>query len=99
MHSLNSDSHNVERKGIEGTPFQLIRYQNKHHLAWGEYALTNRCDTEEEAIRLLETDVWNIIGIYTISILDMRKKIEETYGTQISKIVDLMNDQTDEQGE
>lgn len=90
MHSLKSDSQTVERKGIEGTPFQLIKYEEKFHISWNEYALTNRYESEEEALELLKTDIWNIVGVYVVSIIDMRQKIEAVYGTtDLSKIVEI----------
>ena len=87
-------------KGIKGTPFQLIEYEGKFHIAWTEYALTMRMNTEEEALELLETDVWNIMGVYAISIMEQRRKLKEIMGTDsLIEIVEKVQKQQEQQAE
>lgn len=71
----------VEREQIEGTPFQMVKlevegYGTNYHIGWGEYALTHGKQTKEEALSLLETDKWNIMGVYAVSIINMTLRLK-----------------------
>lgn len=56
-------------KPIPKTPFTLMERENQYHIMWGEYMLTQLFETEEEALNYLESNTWDIIGVFCISIL------------------------------
>lgn len=50
-----------EKTDIEGTPFRLIKNENKYFIAFGLHAITAKYETAEEALGTLETDKWIIL--------------------------------------
>lgn len=59
-HNTNS-SKLIEREQLEGTPFNLIKQEEKYFITIGNYQLTPQYDTEQEAIDDIQFNQWNII--------------------------------------
>lgn len=65
-HSSNS-SELVQKKAIDGTPFDMVRIMHdetdkvRHFVAMGRYRITPDFETQEEALKHLETESWNIV--------------------------------------
>lgn len=64
----------VESEPIEGTPFRAMRYSEEWFLVWGEYKISKSVESAEAAKTLLETELWNIIAVYTVCVLEQYKK-------------------------
>ena len=65
----------MEREDIPGTPFQAIKKDGLWFMTWGQYLLTKPSETKEELLELLESDTWNIIGVFVISVMKQNAKI------------------------
>lgn len=65
-HNPNS-SKLIEREQLDGTPFNLIKQENKYFITIGNYQLTPQYNTEEEAIQDIQYNQWNII----ITLIDL----------------------------
>jgi len=78
----------VDREAIEGTPFHTVEYEGKFYIVWGEYVLTQPMETREEAIKLLEKDKWNVIGVYVVSIVNMTNRLIGS-ANDLAKIVEM----------
>jgi len=78
-HNKKSDSL-IERKQIEGTPFTMIKQENRYFLVMGDHRLTEPNPSEEETLNLLEKEYWRLlITIIAIVIEKIKEKdkIEE----------------------
>lgn len=75
-HKQNS-SDLIERYEIEGTPFTLIKQEGKYFLTMGNYKITTPTDTEEETLKKLVTEQYNIILDMTTIVFDTIMKIRE----------------------
>lgn len=91
----NSDSSSlIEREAIANTPFTLIKKEEQGwFISWGNYKLTENQPTKEEAASLLDSNLWDIIAVYTIAVVtqmetvreqEMKKRIEK-YNTPENK--------------
>lgn len=66
-HSLKLNTQKQESKAIDGTPFAMVREMQEDgvkHLYFaglGRFKLTPKFETEEEVIKYMETEKWNLI--------------------------------------
>lgn len=51
----------IERKAIEGTPFVIIKKEEKYFLTFGKYQISDALDSEHEIMEYLLDNSWNII--------------------------------------
>lgn len=51
----------VKTKSIPNTPFHVVKMDDKYFLAVNKYRVTELKDSEEEAIKCIETEQWNLI--------------------------------------
>lgn len=51
----------IEREQIEGTPFTLIKQDEKYFLTLGNYMVTPKCNTQTEAFEYIGENQWNIV--------------------------------------
>lgn len=75
----------IERKKIKGTPFTVIKQNDKWFLAMGDSRLTEPTNTEEETIEKLETNKWLLLTHMIITVID-RMATETAILTKQDKI-------------
>lgn len=81
LYSLNKTdkkTYLTERKQIAGTPFTMIRQEDKWFIVMGDYRMTEPTETEDEQIRKLEDEKWWIITCMVSIIIKIQKQLEET---------------------
>jgi len=69
----------VKFEKIEGTPFTAVMEKDVWFLTWGEYKLTEDYLTLEDCKEVLETNSWDVLGRFVISVINAyeRRKIQE----------------------
>ena len=74
----NSNSTSLfERERVDRTPFEMITTEEGSMLTWGKFKITQFTKTKEECLELLKTNVWEIIAVYTMSVIERHKEIEK----------------------
>lgn len=66
----------IEILDIPGTPFKAIKDENQNawFIVWGPYKISRNQDTYNECLKHLETNLWDVIGTYTIAIMQEYEK-------------------------
>ena len=73
----NSNSTSLfEREAVDGTPFEIITTEKGSMLTWGKFQITEFTETKEECLKLLKTDIWKIIAVYTLSVIERQKEMD-----------------------
>jgi len=72
----------VEVIEIPGTPFNAVKKDELWFVAWKNYKLCPDQDTYKACLEELETNMWKVVGSYTVAILQeyersMRNEINE----------------------
>lgn len=81
-HTSSEDQNNsasselIERIPMEGTPFTAIRKEDIWFLSWGNYRLSEERGSLKEIEVFLNTNMWDIIAVYTISVMAEMKRQE-----------------------
>lgn len=76
----------INRKQLEGTPFQLITQQGKTFVVIGINKITPDFDTEQEAMNYIDENHWNITGtIVTIIVEAILAKRTKEMGEAIDR--------------
>lgn len=71
----NSNSELIKRTEVENTPFTVITIENESFVTLGKYRLTEKFETEKEAIESASKITWdNIMQVITIMILNIEKE-------------------------
>lgn len=83
----NNPSTLVERNPIINTPFHTVKENEKWFIVIGRYKLTDAVDTEEEALKELETKKWLILvnTICAINHADLERNLRENEVTKKTK--------------
>lgn len=79
----NSDSL-IEREKIKGTPFEAIKQNNVWFLTWGNYRLSPTMETLGQAEDYLTTNLWDVIAVYTLSVIQQVEKVKEEQAKQVN---------------
>lgn len=78
----NNNSTLIDYKEIEGTPFTMVRKEDKYFLIMGDYRMTEPTNTEEETMEKIEKEKWLLIFhiaatvIEKMSIIKIRQLLE-----------------------
>lgn len=65
---------------VEGTPFAILRDELGYCVLLGKYQVTEKKETKEETLKLLEEKDWNLIlsvAVAQMKIMEELKKEEE----------------------
>lgn len=75
----------IEREEIKGTPFTIIKANNKYFLTMGIIRLTEDMDTAEEVKTTIETEIYNIIVRMIGGMTQLNNQFQETQWNDIIK--------------
>lgn len=67
----------LEQKKVDGTPFIMIKTNDQCFLTYGEYRISDYKNNEEELLEELKEKPWQILGAFTIAMIEMYNKYEE----------------------
>jgi hypothetical protein len=57
-------------EAVPNTPLTLVRKDGKWLFAWLNYVVSQAAETREDAMRMLETQKWEIQAMYMMALLD-----------------------------
>lgn len=67
----------INREKIEGTPFWLIGIlEQGWFIVMGDQRLTEPVETKEQALKLLQTEHWQIMMNMVVTLIETGKKID-----------------------
>lgn len=71
----NKEEYLINRVPVDNSPFYIVNYVDKTLIVLGKYVV-HECKTQEEAIKYIETEWWNLIVTTIMVIIDMQKNKE-----------------------
>lgn len=69
-----SSSELIERKGINGTPFEAVRHDKKWFIGFGKYKISREMQTEQDCIEECKNPQWNTFLNVIQAMIDMNEK-------------------------
>lgn len=58
----------MEEFPIPGSPFIVVRMENRFHIHWGMFRLTEAMSSYEECVEYMEEEKWNFLAAVIVAI-------------------------------